>query len=333
MSLACRLENYFKKFQHKLKIHFRNLKSLARYCLRLTLCIVGLGFCFSLTFTVQQTFALEGQALPKNWNKIPLQKMKAEVIDGDTFDVDLNRNGKFSNPEERIRLLYVDTPELSKSHKGKDPKFGLPAKGYLSSALRKTTAILWVDSSNSTGNYGRMLAVLEVKGHNINLALIKQGHSYFDTRYSWPENFKTYAKAEAYAFEKHLGIWSFRKSRKRYLLRMRKEGKTVYSHKNPYFVSKIQEAESIDLSKYNGRFVRVRGKIKKIKTLRKGAKLIFLYHQRMKKGLPVISFENQRNWLGLQKIRKGDLLQIEGFATLYKQKQWQIRLHRALLLE
>jgi endonuclease YncB( thermonuclease family) len=69
---------------------------------------------------------------------------------------------------------------------------------------------------------------LEVNGHNINLALIKQGHSYFATLYSWPEDFKTYVKAEAYAFEKHLGIWSLRNSRKRYLLRMHKEGKTVY---------------------------------------------------------------------------------------------------------
>ena len=59
---------------------------------------------------------------------------------------------------------------------------------------------------------------------------------------------------------------------------------------------------------------------------------MFLKHKRMKKGLPVISFENQRNWLGLQKIRKGDFLQIEGFATLYKRKQWQIKLHRAVLL-
>ncbi|MEC9460928.1 MAG: hypothetical protein VYD14_06940, partial [SAR324 cluster bacterium] len=142
-----------------------------------------------------------------------------------------------------------------------------------------------------------------------------------------------YAKAEAYAFEKHLGIWSDKKSRKRYLLRMRKEGKTVYSRKNPYFVSKIQKAQSINLSKFYGRFVRVRGKIKKINTLGKGAQLIYLYHQRMKKGLAVISFENQRKWLGLNKIRKGDFLQIEGFATLYKQKQWQIRLHRALLLD
>jgi len=301
--------------------------------MRLNYFLAGLGFCLSLIFSAQETFALEGQVLPKNWEKISLQKMKSEVIDGDTIDADLNRNGKFSNPEERIRLLYVDTPELSKSYKGKDPKFGLPAKEFLSSVLRKKAAVLWIDPSNRTGNYGRLLAVLEVKGHNINLALIKQGHSYFDTRYSWPEDFKIYAKAEAYAFEKHLGIWSYKKSRKRYLLRMRKEGKTVYSRKNPYFVSKIQKAQSISLSKFNGRFVRVRGKIKKINTLGKGAQLIYLYHQRMKKGLAVISFENQRKWLGLNKIRKGDFLQIEGFATLYKQKQWQIRLHRALLLD
>ena len=62
--------------------------------------------------------------------------MKAKVIDGDTFEADLNRNGKFSNPEERIRLLYEDTSELSKSHKGKDPRFGLPFKGILSSVQR-----------------------------------------------------------------------------------------------------------------------------------------------------------------------------------------------------
>ena len=53
----------------------------------------------------------------------------------------------------------------------------------------------------------------------------------------------------------------------------------------------------------------------------------------MKNGLPVISFENQRYWLGLGKIRKGDQLQIEGFVTLYKQKQWQIILPRSLRLD
>ena len=63
------------------------------------------------------------------------------------------------------------------------------------------------------------------KRHNINLALIKRGHSYFNTRYTWPDGFKTYALAEAYAFEKYLGIWSYRKSLKHYLLRLREGGK------------------------------------------------------------------------------------------------------------
>ena len=185
------------------------------------------------------------------------------MIDGDTFDADFNRNGRFTNPQERVRLLYVDTPELKKSHKGKDPKLGLPAKGFLKSVLSKANAVLWVDPKNKTGNYGRLLAVLEVTGHNINLALIKRGHSYFNTRYAWPDGFKTYALAEAHAFEKRLGIWSYRKSRKRYLLLLMEEGKTVYFTRNPYFVSIIQNSEFIDLSKNNERFVRVRGKIKK----------------------------------------------------------------------
>ena len=89
---------------------------------------------------------------------------------------------------------------------------------------------------------------------------------------------------------------------------MRKEGKTVYSSSNRYFVSKIAEAQSIDLSKYNGRFVRVRGKINNIKTPGKGAKLIFLYHKRMKKSLPVISFVNQGQWFGIDKISKNDYM-------------------------
>ena len=92
---------------------------------------------------------------------------------------------------------------------------------------------------------------------------------------------------------------------------MRKEGKTVYSSSNRYFVSKIAEAQSIDLSKYNGRFVRVRGKINNIKTLGKGVTLIFLYHKRMKKSLPVISFVNQGQWFGIDKISKNDYMQMK----------------------
>ena len=43
--------------------------------------------------------------MPGNWKKISVSKMKVKVIDGDTFDVDIDLNGLFSNPEEQISLL------------------------------------------------------------------------------------------------------------------------------------------------------------------------------------------------------------------------------------
>ena len=96
--------------------------------------------------------------------------------------MDIDRNGLFSNPEERIRLLYVDTPELSESHKGKDPRHDLPSKAFLKSALLKGKAVLRVDPNNKKGDYGRLLAILEVRGYNVNLVMIRHGHSYLDTR-------------------------------------------------------------------------------------------------------------------------------------------------------
>ena len=47
--------------------------------------------------------------------------MNLRVIDGDILDADFNRNGRFFNPQERVRLLYVDTPELKNHTKEKTP--------------------------------------------------------------------------------------------------------------------------------------------------------------------------------------------------------------------
>ena len=106
------------------------LKTGSCFSACITVYSATLGLCLSLILMPQQILADEEQALAKNWKNISLKKMKLRVIDGDTFDADFNRNGRFSNPEERVRLLYVDTPELKKSHKGKDPKLGLHAKGF-----------------------------------------------------------------------------------------------------------------------------------------------------------------------------------------------------------
>jgi len=113
------------------------LKKLSRFFARITVRSVVLGLCLSLILIPQQILADEEQALPKNWKNISLKKLKLRVIDGDTFDADFNRNGRFSNPQERVRLLYIDTSELKKSHKGKDPKLGLSAKGFVGQCFQK----------------------------------------------------------------------------------------------------------------------------------------------------------------------------------------------------
>ena len=59
-----------------------------------------LGFCFFLFSTPHLILSDAGQALPGNWKKISLSKMKVRVTYGDTFDADVDRNGLFSNPED-----------------------------------------------------------------------------------------------------------------------------------------------------------------------------------------------------------------------------------------
>ena len=138
----------------------------------------------------------------------------------------------------------------------------MPAKAFLKSALLKGKAVLRIDPKYRKGDNGRLLVILEVRRYYVNLTLIRHGQSYFDTRYSWPERFRTYAMAEAHTFENYLGIWKYKKTRRRYLLRLRKEGKTVYSARNTYFVTRIQKADEIDLFKFEGLFLRVLGKLK-----------------------------------------------------------------------
>ena len=277
--------------------------------------------------------ALAGtQALPDGWDALLLSGRKFRVIDGDTFDADLNGDGRLTKSRERIRLLYVDTPELSKSHQGRDVRLGQSAKAFLAEVLERRQIRLWVNPDYPKGNHGRLLGVLESEGRNVNLGLITQGHSYFDTRFAFPEDYVTYARAEVAAFERQRGIWSSRTSRKRYLQRLRREGKTVYSAKNPWFRIKKVAARRIHLPELQDRFIRVVGTIQKIRKLRKGAKLVYLEHDQIRSGVPVITFENQRRWQKLEGLKRGETVLIEGFVSQYKQ-EWQIRLHRGVRLD
>ena len=256
-----------------------------------------------------------------------------KTIDGDTFEADLNRNGRIAGKQERVRLLYVDTPELNESHKGKDLLHGIPAKDFLKQKLNTGRCSLWVDPENSRGNRGRLLGLVEYSGIKINIELIREGHSYFDTRFSRPRNYVLYARQEAQAFNSRRGIWSSLDSRKAYLKRLRDEGKTVYSLKNPLFRAEPRESLNLKPAQYKGLFLRVRGVVLKTRDLSRGAQLIFLKSRNLKQGLPVITFKEQRQENRFEQLSRGTRIQVEGFVQLYRGKQWQIRMHRGMVLE
>ena len=55
------------------------LKTGSCFSARITVCSVVLGLCLSLILIPQQILADEEQALPKNWEKISLKKLKLQV--------------------------------------------------------------------------------------------------------------------------------------------------------------------------------------------------------------------------------------------------------------
>ena len=50
------------------------------------------------------------KGIPTGWDAILLKGMLIKVIDGDTFDADLDSNRRISGKKERIRLLYAEAP-------------------------------------------------------------------------------------------------------------------------------------------------------------------------------------------------------------------------------
>lgn len=182
------------------------------------------------------------------------------ILDGDTFETDLNGDGEIQLPRERIRLLYVDTPELGESYKGTDRVRGLMAKALLESALRKTPVVLAVPVLDNRGKFGRTLGLLRTGRSEVNLQLIREGLSYFDTRFVFPADYDRYAEAEGLAFSEGKGIWSDLESRESYLRRLARERKTPRSPDNPRFAGTF-DAERFDPRAFMRRYVRVRGRL------------------------------------------------------------------------
>lgn len=125
------------------------------------------------------------------------------VVDGDTFDVDVD--GKI----ERIRMIGVDTPETV------DPRkpvqcFGKEASAKTGSLIAGKRVTLEADATQGERDkYGRLLRyVFLPDGQNLGLVLIQEGYAHeytYDLPYKYQQMFRD---AEKTAREEKKGLWA-----------------------------------------------------------------------------------------------------------------------------
>lgn len=111
----------------------------------------------------------------------PLVSCKViRLYDGDTIGCDFNANHKIDGQGEHVRLLGIDTPEMSyspKNHTGKDAPYAKAAKDRVYALTFGKTVYLEADKRRFD-KYDRRLAYvyLDAQGKQmLNITLLKEG--------------------------------------------------------------------------------------------------------------------------------------------------------------
>lgn len=120
------------------------------------------------------------------------------VIDGDTFDVEIN------GEKEKVRMIGIDTPELKGSE-----CFSKEAKAELENLIESKYVQLISDSTqDNKDRYGRLLRYVKLNEKDINEEMIENGYAH---EYTHQENFYinqfSYRQAEQSAMSKKIGLW------------------------------------------------------------------------------------------------------------------------------
>jgi micrococcal nuclease len=133
--------------------------------------------------------------------QVPALYKVVEVIDGDTIKVE------FNNKIELVRLLGIDTPEVSNPYKPEEC-FGKEASQRTKELLEGKYIYLIPDPlSSNRDKYGRLLRyVFLSNGLLINAELIKEGYA-FNYIYEPFQLMKQFDYLEKQAKEKRLGLW------------------------------------------------------------------------------------------------------------------------------
>lgn len=106
-------------------------------------------------------------------------KKVTKILDGDTFDVDIDLGFNISY-SQRIRLSGIDTPE-SRTRDLNEKKFGLEAKEYVKSLIDNAKlVVIKTEKPDSSEKYGRILGQVFLDGSevSVNQLLIDNGYAW-----------------------------------------------------------------------------------------------------------------------------------------------------------
>ena len=127
-----------------------------------------------------------------------------KVVDGDTLDIDCP-DGKYNHT--RIRLLGIDTPEIS--HSGSASMyFGPQAADFVRQHVLNQTVCVYLDSINKTRDkYDRLLAYVQLPDNTfLNEVLLEKGMAYADLRFKH-QFYSRYPQLESLARHNKIGLW------------------------------------------------------------------------------------------------------------------------------
>jgi len=109
----------------------------------------------------------------------------SRIIDGDTIEV------MYQGKVEKVRLLRIDTPERGE-------RGFYEAKEALSDLIGRRAITLEFETPGELqrDRYGRLLCYVFLEGVNINVEMVKRGHSKFWTKYGEGKYAEDFRKAE-----------------------------------------------------------------------------------------------------------------------------------------
>lgn len=126
------------------------------------------------------------------------------VVDGDTLDIDLPDG---ENPQTRIRLLGIDTPEV-RGNNGAEYFSREAAEAATDLAAGEAVCVYLDKNGRSRGYYGRLLAYVQLTDHRfLNEVLLCEGFAYADLRFRH-SLYNRYGQLEAGARALAKGLWA-----------------------------------------------------------------------------------------------------------------------------